>query len=101
MESMDRDFPFFAGFLFAQFVAQLPFDEVEVAYTLAPESFQRYAYDIIVAGYRDAVNANIENGGEPFDVLFPEPSGMEQHRQIFNEKLRARGISPLEGLNQQ
>ncbi|USO00094.1 MAG: hypothetical protein H6810_05380 [Phycisphaeraceae bacterium] len=100
MEYMDRDFRFFAGGVFAATINVLPFDEVELAYSYAPDTLQKYAYDIIQQRFKEQVDRGVADGGQPFDKLFPEPEGMAAFRQFIAEKQRQLKESDVGSINQ-
>ena len=100
MEFMDRDFTFLAGNAFANNIANLPFAEAELLYGNAPEDLQRYAYDAIVIRFKDYINRQHELGNidVDFTTAFPEPSGMERHRELYEIKLQQREQNNIEGV---
>lgn len=100
MEFMDRDFPFLAGNAFANNIANLPFDEAELLYGNAPEDLQRYAYDALVIRFQDYINRQHELGNIDVDfaTAFPQPSGMERHRELYQIKLQQREQNNIEGV---
>ncbi|MEO1512342.1 MAG: hypothetical protein AAFU70_09730, partial [Planctomycetota bacterium] len=100
MESMDRDFGFLTGGIFQQFMSALPFEEAERVYNRAPADLQRYAFDLLSEKFRPEFEQNQETR-ESFEIQFPEPPGMEQHRRFVQQKLEQRLTNQLEGLNNQ
>ena len=100
MEFMDRDFPFLAGNAFANNIANLPFEEAELLYGNAPEDLQRYAYDALVIRFKDYIDEQHELGviDVNFDEAFPEPAGMDRHRELYQVKIDQRRDSNVEGV---
>jgi len=102
MEFMDRDFRYVAGGALANMISVLAFDEAEAMYFYAPEDLRRFAYDVLRNRFGDAIDAAAERGdGEPFEILFPEPSGMEEHRAYIARKEAERSERRLENINRQ
>ena len=100
MEWMDRDFQFVAGGVFAGTIDNLAFDEASLAYSYAPESLQRFAYDILAERFSDALSADNVGEGETFADQFPEPEGMAAFRVRLAEKERQRRASDVDSINQ-
>lgn len=91
MEFMDRDFAFLAGNIFVNILAALGADEAEILYGNAPDDLRRYAYDSLVTRFKQDINQRAVNGeSEPFDIIYPEPSGMVEFRAVYQRKLEAR-----------
>jgi len=81
MEYMPKDFPLFAGGVFAQVFENVPLDEAELLFAYAPDDLKRYAYDILVAMYKPLLDKQAaETGSRDFDSVFPEPPDMESFR---------------------
>lgn len=99
MEWMDRDFRHLAGGVFAATIENLPFDEAELAYSYAPESLQRYAYDILRERFKPAMDEAGARDAESFESVFPEPTGMQAFRTFLLEKERQRRASGVESIN--
>lgn len=99
MEWMDRDFRHLAGGVFAAVIQDLPFDEAELAFGYAPESLQRYAYDIVRERFKPSMDQAVARGGASFETMFPEPPDMPQFRLFLAEKERQRATSGLESIN--
>ncbi len=98
MEFMDRDFAFFAGNIFVNNLARLGPQEAELLYGNAPEDLRRYAYDTLVIRFKPYIDELEKNGeSEPFDLIFPEPPGMEEFRVEYQRKLEARAKQGDEG----
>lgn len=99
MEFMDRDFNFVAGTTLVTVIGVLGLDEAEMLYSYAPEDLRRYAYDAIRERFGPGVDELAAlNISEPFDVLFPEPSGMEAHRARIAAKLEQRSQRGVQGI---
>jgi hypothetical protein len=93
MESyLDRNFIVTAGALFDQLIRRLEQDHRVAAYNAAPTELQQWVYDNLHAGLKEAMDAEAETGGEPFDVAYPEPPGMDGFRgwreQLIQERQR-------------
>lgn len=84
-EVMPQDFRLVAGGVFAQFMAGMGVDEARTVYTSAPPELRVFAYDILRATFTDPQNQTLAVGGEPFDTVFPEPPGLEEHRAYLRE----------------
>jgi hypothetical protein len=100
MEWMDRDFPYVAGGVFGATISNLAFDEAARAYDNAPDSLKRYAYDILVERFREALEQSPTAEGQTFVDLFPEPVGMGAHRAYIDQKERARRESEVDTINE-
>ena len=90
MEIVDPNFFYFAGTLFAIFLDGLDLDNARVLYTNAPASLKRYGYDLLQTKFAERVEELAEAGGDPFEVMFPEPSGMPAFRAQVREYERQR-----------
>lgn len=102
MEFLDRDFGFVAGIALANFMEQLPLDDAEILYTrISDQELRRYAYDRIVQRFKPVIDEAAQDGGPSFDVIFPEPPGMERFRQKIQAKLNERYGGDLESINRQ
>ncbi len=81
MEYMPKDFPLFAGGVFAQVFQNVPLDEAELLYAYAPDDLKRYAYDILIGMYKPLLDGQAaETGSRNFTSVFPEPPEMESFR---------------------
>jgi len=99
MEYMDRDFTFVAGRMLANTITALPPSEAEIMYDAAPDDLKRYAYDPLALRWKNEIDALHESGAsEPFDILFPEPSGMEEFRARLERKKDERSDRGIEGV---
>lgn len=99
VEFMDRDFTFVAGLVLTNVVGMLGPEEAETLYNATPEDLRRYAYDAIDTRFRQGITYMAQNGdSEPFDILFPEPPGMEAHRARIARKLAEKEGRGVEGL---
>lgn len=87
LEFMNRDFGTEAGIQFLKLVARLSLDDAETVYDNAPEDLRRYAYDRFQEQFREALDADAQKGGRPFDAIFPEPSNMPQFRAALARRL--------------
>jgi hypothetical protein len=81
MAQIDPDFRVIAGKEFAILLLMLEFEHAERLYDAAPRDLRRWGYDIIVNRFREGMIAMEEAGGRRFEDVFPEPEGMEQHRE--------------------
>ncbi len=85
-EARMAQFPQFnilAGLTFANFIQVLELDDAEQAYANAPDDLKRYAYDLIAQRFREPLDQLAKQGGRPFDVIFPEPPAMAEHRALM------------------
>jgi len=101
MEWMDKDFRHLAGGVFAATIEDLPLDEAELAYSYAPETLQRYAYDILRERFKEPLDKEESAGGASFASLFPEPTEMPAFRAFLEQKERERAASDLDSINRQ
>lgn len=91
LEMLDRDFGLTAGLYFLQFIEQLPLDDAETIYDRAPNELRQYAYDRMVERFKPGLDEIAANeGGRPFDMIFPEPAGMESFRPRLQRSLAER-----------
>jgi hypothetical protein len=98
-EFMDRDFTFVAGFALTNVIGLLGPQDAELLYIYTPDDLRRYAYDAIELRFRDALTQMAAAGdSEPFDVIFPEPPGMKEHRAMMDRKLNVKENRGVEGL---
>ena len=98
MEFMDRDFAFFAGQIFVNTLGQLGPAEAELLYGNAPEDLRRYAYDGLVVRFKGYIEQLEKDGdSDSFDEIFPEPTGMDEFRVMYQRKLEARQKQGDEG----
>jgi hypothetical protein len=88
MEPMPRDFRVLAGGVFAQLMSFMSIENAQRMYDGAPDDLKRFAYDIMAQRFKKPLEALAEQGGEPFEVMFPEPSGMDEHRATMNRLLQ-------------
>ncbi len=99
MEFMDRDFTFVAGQLFASIIMTVHPEQAEMLFGYAPEDLKRYAYDSLLLQFKPVIDELVEQGkSEPFEILFPEPAGMEQFRIFYQAKIDARTKRGVEGV---
>ncbi|MCG3122116.1 MAG: hypothetical protein GIKADHBN_00493 [Phycisphaerales bacterium] len=91
MELIHPDFNVFEGQLFAALAVGLGFDEAQLMYGRAPDDLRVYAYDLLVERYKVLVDEAAKQGGKEFDIMFPEPYGLEAHRaKMARERERER-----------
>jgi len=99
MEYMDRDFTFVAGIALSNMIGALGPEEAEILYTYTPEDLRRYAYQAIEQRFRPGMEELAKAGlVEPFDVIFPEPPGMDAHRARVEQKLLERQQRGVQGI---
>ena len=70
-------------------------------YSYAPNDLKRFAYDILAARYKPAIEAKTLDLGDPFEVLFPEPPGMDAHRRRMEAREAERSRTDLDSINRQ
>lgn len=86
-EVMPRDFREMAGSLFAQLASILPVEQAEVLFGEAPNELRVWAYDILVERFKPRVDQAAQRFGTPaFEVLFPQPAGIERHRAMLEQR---------------
>ncbi|MEO1007358.1 MAG: hypothetical protein AAFX79_02205 [Planctomycetota bacterium] len=90
MEFLDRRFDFEVGNMFRRLLLTLDLDYATTGYANAPPELKRWAYDDLVGAVRPAFEEATEEGDPDFDVLFPEPEGMEQFRAMVRGELEGR-----------
>ncbi|MBL8762517.1 MAG: hypothetical protein JNL50_14580 [Phycisphaerae bacterium] len=91
MEMMDKDFGVVAGVVFAQLCSIMPRQEGEALYARAPDDLRVYAYDLLVERYKKEIDEDSAKGGPAFDVVFPQPPLIGEHRARMQEEAdRAR-----------
>ncbi|MFO0836316.1 MAG: hypothetical protein U0638_15215 [Phycisphaerales bacterium] len=95
MEMMDKDFGVVAGVVFAQLCAIVPREQAEALYSRAPDDLRVYAYDLLVDRYKKQMTEEVAKGGQEFDLVFPEPPLLEQHRARMQDK--AAKLRELQG----
>jgi hypothetical protein len=78
----------------------LPPSEAVVLYSYAPDDLRRYAYEDLKRLYEPAIKEGRIDLGDPFEVLFPEPPGMDRHRAYIRQKEAQRG-GAIEGIQPQ
>lgn len=90
-EVLPRDFREAAGLVFSQTASFLPIDQAEIIYGEAPSELKVWAYDILVERFKPLADANAaEFGAPPFEVLFPQPAGIERHRAFIQQRSQER-----------
>lgn len=89
---LDRNFLVTAGALFDQLIRRLEQDHRIAAYNAAPTELKQWVYDNLRAGLKEAMDAEAGGGGQPFDVAYPQPPGMDEFRawreQLIEERRR-------------
>ena len=102
MEFMDRDFRYVAGLQLANMISAVPPDEAQSLYFYAPEDLRRFAYGIVEARFKTTLDQLAEqDGSDPFEVVYPEPSGMDEFREYIAAKELERSERRLENINRQ
>lgn len=86
MAQMPEDFRLMAGGLFAMFTTMLDPEDSQVVYGRAPNDLKVFAYDVLADRFRAGFDELAKQGGQPFDILFPPPPGLEEHRQRMREE---------------
>lgn len=78
---LDPEFRIVSGDLFARTIQLMNLEDAANMYGRAPVQLQQFAYDFLAAGWKEEMDADAEAGeGKPFDEVFPEPAGMDDHR---------------------
>ncbi|HYF15309.1 MAG TPA: hypothetical protein VD971_09590 [Phycisphaerales bacterium] len=96
MAQLDPDFEFVAGMLYTTFMQGLGLEDLETAYTRSPSGLRVWVYDDLVTAYKEVLDKEAAEGGRPFDIVFPKPDGLEQHRAYLEEKFRDLSKGPSE-----
>ncbi|MEN0021128.1 MAG: hypothetical protein AAF747_09625, partial [Planctomycetota bacterium] len=100
-EVVSRDFLEAAGTFFAQFLSQLPLEDMSVMYNNAPEGLRQWPYDQLRAGLKPGIDEDAEQfGSETFDQLFPEPPGMAEHRARLQQRREEQLRNQLDATQQ-
>jgi hypothetical protein len=86
MELFDKDFNIFEGQVFSILIQNVGYEESQLMYGRAPDELRVYAYDMIVDRYRPAVLELMAQGGKSFELLYPEPPGMAEHRLMMQQQ---------------
>ena len=64
-----------------------------------PNDLRRYAYDTLAQLWKEQIDHLHDLGeSEPFDILFPEPPGMEAFRERIAQKQEQRSNRGIEGV---
>lgn len=97
MAQLDEDWEFFAGTMFLQFMQSAGMGEeagynedAQAIYFSAPDELRVWVYDALVESYKPQIDAEAKIGGKPFDELFPEPEGLQKHREYLARELEKR-----------
>lgn len=96
MDVLDPDFRLVAGGFFAQFCTFLTLDDAERLYNNAPNDLKLFAYDVLKDMYKEVVDADTQHGGRPFNQVFPEPQGIEEHRRQMDLLQKAKSQRSLD-----
>jgi hypothetical protein len=94
MAQMDPDFNVVCGAEFSALVTQLDLDDAEKLYDAVPNEIRVFGYDFLVQRYKEALDEQQKGGGRGFDQIFPQPPGIEVHRQRMEELAKRRGHLP-------
>lgn len=87
MEYMPRDFRLYAGLIFADMFRLIPQDEAELLYFHAPDELKQFAYDPLLAMYKQGMDELAAKGDtRPFDEVFPEPANMAAFRDQMERR---------------
>lgn len=86
MAQIDPDFRVVAGSEFAALLTMLDLTDAERIYDNAPRDLRVWAYDILVARFKEGMESVVEVGGRKFEEVFPEPEGMAEHRAFLRRK---------------
>ncbi len=88
---LDPDFRIVAGDMFARTLQLMRVDEASGMYQRAPAPLQQFAYDFLFAAWKANIDEQLAAGvGEPFEILFPEPPGMDAHHDWLARVAAAR-----------
>ncbi len=99
MEMMDKDFGVVAGVVFAQLCSIVPRLQAEALYSRAPDDLRVYAYDLLAERFRKEMTEQVAKGGQAFDLVFPEPPFIAEHRAKMEDK--AARLRDMQGKIQQ
>jgi hypothetical protein len=100
-EFLDRNFQVVAGNVFAGTISMLNPDDASSMYLRADPGLQRYAYDPLRDRYERIISEIAEETGETFDEMFPEPPGMDAHRQFIQQQQLERTRDRPQDIRQQ
>lgn len=81
MAQMHPEFPVLAGQEFGALLTMLDLDDAERLFDNAPRDLRVWGYDILRIRFQQGMNEVVEFGGRKFEDVFPEPPGLEQHRE--------------------
>jgi hypothetical protein len=87
---LSPDFRIVAGQYFFQFVGSLSRDDAEIVYLRAPNDLRLWAYDALREAYKANIDEDAKKSGRTFDIIFPPPEGLEEHRAMVNVLLEKR-----------
>jgi hypothetical protein len=80
MELMSKHFRLVAAAELIKLLRVLDLDDAETLYNNAPDFLRQFAFDEVRNAFGPAIAAMQERGGRPFNLIFPEPPGMDEHR---------------------
>jgi hypothetical protein len=96
MDQVEPDFRLLTGVIFTAWVQTVGVDDARQVYSRAPEDLKRFAYDFLVAAYKDYLDKlAAESGGDTFAKVFPEPSEMAEFRAWLQASLKERGAGAI------
>jgi hypothetical protein len=81
MEQIPRDFRILAGQEFAVLLLMLDLNDAEAIYDAAPRDLRLWGYDVLVARWKEGIDAMADLAGRRFEDVFPEPPGLAEHRR--------------------
>lgn len=100
MEQLDSSFPIAAGTMYVQFIMGLSLDDAESVYRRTPNDLRLFAYDALQNQYRAVMTeeetkakASGDNTVRGFDIIFPQPEGIEAHRAEMAREFAERNKS--------
>ncbi|MEM7623021.1 MAG: hypothetical protein AAF235_07430 [Planctomycetota bacterium] len=92
MLTFDRNFRNVVGGVAAAFMTQIDIDDAVLLYNrMADNAIRRYLYDQVRGRFEPIADAGEPSGGDPFEIMFPEPEGMAEFRAIQAERERRLG----------
>jgi hypothetical protein len=96
MDQVEPDFRLLTGVIFTSWVQTVGVDDARQVYFRAPEDLKRFAYDFLVASYKEYLDQlAAASGGEPFSKVFPEPPDMPGFRSWLQASLKERGAGAI------
>jgi hypothetical protein len=94
MEQISADFGLVVGFEFAALLSELDLDDAEKLYDAVPQEIRLYGYDPVIARFKEPLDELAKGGGRTFAQVFPEPTGIEAHRQRMKDLEEKRSRLP-------